>query len=131
VGYGGAVLTSADGIAWHHRASGTKADLMDVSYGALGFIAVGDSTVLTSQDGSSWAATRVISGDYPGNTTVAQGDGVAIVAGNGSALVSHDGINWSQTAPPSGNRISGMTFQNGSFYAVGDQSSILRSACQP
>jgi hypothetical protein len=129
VGYGGAVLTSADGIAWHHRTSGTKADLQDVSYGSLGFIAVGDSTFLTSQDGSSWTATSAISGDYPGFTAVAQGDGVAMVAGNGIALISRDGINWSQTAPPSGNRISGMTFQNGSFYAVGDQSSILRSAC--
>jgi hypothetical protein len=129
VGYGGVVLTSPDGIIWHRRDSGTGADLEDVSYGPLGFIAVGGWTVLTSRDGVSWTAIDVAQDSYDAYYTVAQGDGVAVLAGSGPALVSVDGINWTPASPPSANQVYGLTYDDGAFYAVGDQVSILRSEC--
>jgi photosystem II stability/assembly factor-like uncharacterized protein len=130
VGFRGVILTSPDGIIWHRRKSGTTTNLLDVSYGPLGFVAVGERTILTSQDGASWTATAVNSNTLGNYRTVAQGGGVAVLAGSGPALVSIDGISWTPASPPSANQIYGLTYDDGAFYAVGDQVSILRSTCQ-
>jgi len=55
VGYGGTVLTSADGVAWLAIESGTGADLNDVAFYGSDIFAVGDEIILHSTDhGTSW-----------------------------------------------------------------------------
>ena len=63
-GDSGTILTSADGISWTVRTSGTTDDLVGVAYGNGTFVAVGSSfntvdgsyngTILTSADGITW-----------------------------------------------------------------------------
>jgi hypothetical protein len=55
VGSGGTVLTSADGIDWVARASGTEADLYAIAFDGADIFAVGEDIVMLSTDhGESW-----------------------------------------------------------------------------
>jgi hypothetical protein len=55
VGGGGSILTSADGIDWTARESGTEADLRAVATYGPDILAVGDEIVLLSTDhGETW-----------------------------------------------------------------------------
>ena len=62
VGETGSVYTSANGINWTPRTSGTSLDLFGVTYGQGAFVAVGApdpnngnlAAVLTSADGQTW-----------------------------------------------------------------------------
>src|SRR6185503_21092599 len=63
VGFGGAILTSADGETWHKEESGTQEDLSAVAFGNDSFVAVGGSGVLMrSTDGRAWKVIRSASG---------------------------------------------------------------------
>ena len=80
VGYGGTILTSADGITWTSRDSGTTTILSEVTYGNGTFIAVGyGGTILTSADGITW--TSRTSGTTHGLNGVAYGNGTFIAVG--------------------------------------------------
>ena len=58
VGDGGTIVTSADGIAWTLRDSGTEVNLHDVICDPYACYAVGDyGTVLRSWDGETWEET--------------------------------------------------------------------------
>lgn len=55
VGYGGTVLTSADGIDWVARESGTEADLNAIAFFGPDIFAVGEDIVMLSTDhGETW-----------------------------------------------------------------------------
>ena len=55
VGYGGTILTSADGIDWITRESGTEADLYAIAFDGADIFAVGEDIVMLSTDhGESW-----------------------------------------------------------------------------
>ena len=57
VGKNGTILTSADGITWTSRASGTTNHLTGFDYGNSIFVAVGYSgLILTSTDGITWTS---------------------------------------------------------------------------
>jgi hypothetical protein len=112
VGYGGAILTSADGLSWIPRTSGTTAELTDIAYGNGLFVAVGKGgTVLTSADGVVWAASPTDAGGF---FHVSYGNGRFIAMGaSGSIFSSRDGANWVLRSPFSSDapiRFGGNTF---------------------
>ena len=98
----GTILTSADGITWTLRTSGTNDNLNGVTYGNGTFVAVGGSSynpwghseILTSSDGIIW--TSRTSGAYIViSTGVTYGNGTFVAVGYfGSILTSADGITW-------------------------------------
>src|SRR5690606_25938301 len=56
VGGGGKIAFSEDGEEWEEQTSGVSADLADVEYiPGVGYIAVGVSVALKSEDGKNWS----------------------------------------------------------------------------
>lgn len=104
VGTEGRILTSADGVVWIARSSGTTDWLVGVAYGNGRFIAVGDrGRILTSPTGETWTTVpnvpttarlnnAVFGPRSPGGPT----DGIWVAVGEaGTALVSTDqGSTW-------------------------------------
>jgi hypothetical protein len=93
VGAGGAILTSADGIAWSQESSGTEVGINDITYGDNQYVAVGNNIILTSPDGRSWrvtfTSTQLQSITYGYNQYIATGV-------SGVIMRSIDGVNWTQ-----------------------------------
>ena len=126
-GYGGTILTSADGITWTSKTSGTTDDFSGVTYGNGTFIAVGGGgTILTSVDGTTW--TSRTSGPTDDFSGVTYGNGTFIAVGyGGTILTSADGITWTSRTSGTTNPLSGVTYGNGTFMAVGNGGTILQS----
>jgi hypothetical protein len=86
VGDGGHIRTSANGVNWTTRISGTTVALWGVGYGDGHFIAVGDQgTLLSSPDGGTW--TRRNSTTAQSLQRVAYGRGTFVVTGTGSTIL--------------------------------------------
>ncbi|MDH3550798.1 MAG: hypothetical protein OEQ16_15750, partial [Gammaproteobacteria bacterium] len=125
VGYGGTVLTSADGVAWLAIESGTGADLNDVAFYGSDIYAVGDEIILHSTDhGTSWTVK-----DRP---TEAAFEGVAVNASQvviggqhmqwntAIVLISEDrGDTWRavDSWPREGLHMNDLVYQDGLFVA--------------
>jgi hypothetical protein len=128
----GTTLTSADGITWTSRTSGSNFPLYGVTYGNGTFIAVGlgvpisGGTILTSADGITW--TLRTSGTSNSLYGVTYGNGTFIAVGYyGTILTSTDGITWTARTSGSNFTLYGVTYGNGTFIAVGDGGTILQS----
>ncbi len=113
------VLTSTNGMDWAETPVPPAFVPEAVTYGADGFVMVGDSGQLAlSADGMSWAVTTAGSVTY--NDAV-YGNGVYIAVGDDStAAISSDGLSWS-TGLMSGDvaTVSAVEYANGTFCAVG------------
>ncbi len=94
VGDSGQIFSSADGVTWTKRATGTTWTLWNVLWGKNQFVAVGDSgTILTSPDGTTWTARS--SWTTPSLYTAVWGANKYIAYGlNYTAATSSDGISW-------------------------------------
>jgi len=130
VGELGTILTSPDGLAWTHRASGTSARLRGVTTSADLAVAVGDGGVVcTSPDGVTWEACSSGTTDYL--TAVVSGAHNFVAVGGGESaviLVSQDGVYWSRPVLPAGSgRLRAVALEDGygRFIAVGDNGTIL------
>jgi len=118
VGHFGAIVTSAGGITWTERDSGTLATLNAVAFGNGLFIAVGDfGTILISTDGTTW--WPVSNPDFSTLSGVTWGKGLYVIAGaHGTIVSSPDGLNWTTTK--SGNfALEDVAVGNGIFVVVG------------
>jgi len=95
VGDVGLIRTSADGINWETRDSGTAQNLEEVIWGHAGFVAVGaNNVILTSPDAIDWTAQ---SAPYDDNfTAVGYRAGVYITTGKNQIFRSTDGISWTR-----------------------------------
>ncbi len=95
VGDSGAILTSGDGVAWTHRASGTSSSLNGVAFGRGQYVAVGDNgCILLSRDGAAWSGVaQSATGARLNNVIYAAGQYVAVGDG-GSIISSPDGRSW-------------------------------------
>ncbi len=127
-GYNGTLLTSADGISWTMRTSGTSYILDSVAFGNGTFVAVGGAgTILTSSDGITWTnrtsgtASELIKVIFQNNQFVAVGAAGAIVT-------SPDGVTWTARTSNTANDIFGVAFGNGIFVASGYNGTILTSS---
>lgn len=131
----GAIYTSPNGTTWTRRYfSGNT--LRDITYGNGTYIAVGDgATVLTSSNGTSWAAastgttTDLRSIDYGNNTFVAVGS--APDGSNVSVVTSTNGISWADHSSGAGveswKGFNNIRFANDRFLACGWKSRIRHS----
>jgi hypothetical protein len=104
-----------------------------VTYGAPGFVAVGDAnnasdqqTVMTSTDGLTWTGRTTGLPGYNWNT-VAYGDGLFVAVGTdtsgaGAIMTSPDGTRWTQRTPGTYLQAGGakIAFGNGMFVIVGN-----------
>jgi hypothetical protein len=133
VGYGGTVITSADGAAWSKQASGTEASFFSVAYGN-GVVVAGSGTgvFLSADGGGSWA--KVYNSPSPVVAVTYSADQAAFVATiydsdnqTGGILRSLDnGSTWTRTYT-AGYGLLGVCYGKNIFVAVGDSGQVLTS----
>src|SRR6185436_17710379 len=99
---------------------------------------IGYRTLIGTYSGGQWQVTREIGGGFrPGGTyyQVAYGAGTFVAVGDtwfsvSEPLISGDGIGWtarSISGVGGGNYLSGVTYGNGMFVAVGKNGVVLAS----
>lgn len=129
------IFTSADGVNWVKRESGTPGLLADVLYDGSQFLAVGCAphgscagTVVTSADGVSWVQSNSgVPESVGGLTGIGYGNGQYVALGGyGLIVTSDDGVNWfnplqDEPLEMSGS-LSSVGYGNGRFVAVGSLS---------
>ena len=129
------ILTSPDGITWTERASpitGVGA-FLSVTYGNGLFVIAGTSCIVSSPDGITWTTRYGLSPSTPDKYFygVAYGKGSFVAVGfdfgndNLIILSSPDGATWTKRTSPSGGSLSGITFGNDTFVAVGGAGGAL------
>ena len=131
----GTILTSADGVNWTNRSSGTTDDLYGIAYGsghyvAVGYSAVGWGSIFTSADGIDWTNSiwegtlwplyGAVYGTYANGEFVAVGQG-------GNILSSADGATWTEFGVGAYPRLQAVAHGGGQFVAVGTYGAILTS----
>ena len=133
VGDSGIILTSSDGKTWTSQIYGMYT-IFSITYANNEFIAVGtNGAIITSPDGTTWTlqssgTTNPLFGiNYVNNTFI-------VVGGNYGRseiiLTSPDGIHWAtQLYKTNFNmQLTGITYGNSTFIAVGEAGAILTSA---
>jgi photosystem II stability/assembly factor-like uncharacterized protein len=137
VGAYGAILTSADGVAWTSRTAPITNHLFGVGFGNSTFVAVGKlGKILSSSDnGVTWTLRSTgtlhpVSDDLFG---VTYGNGRFVVAGgNGTIRTSADnGVTWDDPfwpySSPTANWLYGAVYDNSTFVDVGAYGTSLYS----
>src|SRR2546422_3846010 len=140
VGAADTIVTSADGVDWVLRQSGTTDWLSDIAYGNGEVVAVGgrsqdhcngcwEGTIVTSADGVNWVPRQAVKGFH--FYQIAYGNGQFVASGGSSAgpggilLSSSDGASWGKGYISfSGKDVGGITHGNRQFLAVGDPLAI-------
>jgi hypothetical protein len=128
----GVVLTSPDGLFWTHQLSVSNVFLSGITFGTNSagtalFVAVGNAvannaaTILTSPDGTNWAAhaagATTLSAVACGSSS--SGPLFEVMGNDGSALSSPDGTNWASHSTAVFATMNSVTYVNGRFVAVG------------
>ena len=126
---GTSILRSADGAHWLPQANPAGSDLYGVTYGASGFVAVGDSgTIVTSSDGASWTDRTANSGTTNDLYGIAYGNGLFVAAGaGGTVLTSTDGANWTPHYTGINDWLGDVAYGNGIFVINTGQGMLLKS----
>lgn len=109
---------------WVDRQSRVANNLLSVTDGHGGLVAVGEGVILNSPDGVNWTKVWDFNGRLRG---VAYGNGVYVAVGDYLLVArSYDGVNWQQL--PATVRINNqwfsITFADGRFIKVGDWGTI-------
>lgn len=125
VGYGGAILTSPDGITWTNRDSGSTQSLNGVSWDGSRFLVAGDAaTVLSSPDGVTWTTLHTGADEIRLQAVSASGTrlvAAGVLSGPNTAyvLTSADGLTWSEapSVPQSGRSVTGLAWSGQLFVA--------------
>jgi hypothetical protein len=129
VGNNGTLLTSSDGIQWTQQAMRTtdaffsitrNDDLVVIGGGQR---ETGQSSILTSNDGTTWER-RVSPSSFPIGR-IGYGGGLFVALNGSEILTSPDGQRWRATGAQIALR--GIVFGNDQFVAVGDNGTILTS----
>ncbi len=126
VGDAGEILTSADGVTWTARTSGTTENLTAVAYGNGRFMAVGSNgKILRSLDnGATWSAVKTTLNVFLYGITYGNGKFVALGDNQstyrGIIMTSPDGAVWSTTNLNADEVPWGVAYGNGVFVAVGE-----------
>jgi hypothetical protein len=127
-GFIGTLLTSADGINWTSRVSGTTNALHTLTYGAGTFVVAGTAGDLrTSPDGVTW--TSRISGTTNSLRGAIYTNSNFVLTGfKGTIISSTNGMDW--TAHSSGvvDALRSIAYGADAFVTVGHVGRILRTA---
>lgn len=126
VGKDGVVITSTNGLHWISTGPGGRKNLHGVAYGNGTYVTVGnDGRYYVSPDASTW-----MSGTWPTrdlSDVVFAGGRFVAVGDSGVMFTSEDGTNWIRRVTGCGNDLRFITYSEGSFYAVGNNETILQS----
>jgi len=133
VGDSGKIYYSYDGQNWTEADSPTTMALYGIVYGDNKFVATGTmGIILTSTDGINWDITTL-----PGAVPlycIAYGNGTYVAAGQWMSMniqvrTSTDLITWDDHSinNPPGYTMNGITFGNGRFYMLGNNTSAWYS----
>lgn len=122
--YPDTILTSTDGTNWTAIFYANSEWLLDVTYGAGQFVAVGENDILTSPDGINWTNYSGV-GQWLHTVTYGNGFFLAVgTSGGGGAVApivsSIDGTHWISHYSGTGNDLLGVAYGNGTFEAVGN-----------
>lgn len=129
VGNGGTILSSTNGVDWVLRSSGTASALRAVTFHQGRFVAAGDSgTTVSSTNGITWSLGAPASFTVRGLAS----DGEVVVAAGtysvfGRVHASSDGLTWPGSATQFPSPLNGITYDGGSFVAVGNNGFIVQS----
>jgi len=117
--YGGTTYVSADGIAWTGRQHADS--FRGAAYGAGVFVAVG-SGAATSSNGRAWIERSLPFGQFlPQLRGIVYGGGqFAAVGASGQIFTSPTGETWTTRVSNTAMALSGITYANGLYVAVGD-----------
>ncbi|NBB78837.1 MAG: hypothetical protein GVY36_05240 [Verrucomicrobia bacterium] len=138
VGYGGRIFTSNDAQNWTPRSSNTTYMLRSVAYGNGVYIAVGGEGrhgLVMSFDGETWFESSSASKAQPMDICFADGqftlvggiwDPTARAFVAGSIEYSTDGRNWITHFAYGQSRIDAVSYHNGSWLAVADDSRLIQ-----
>ena len=135
VGQSGTILTSPNGKDWTKRPTGSKQYLRGISYGNNIFVSIGESEIITSQDGINWVqTTQKYYGKNESLMSITYGKGIFVAVGrrwdkndlNGITLFSNDGFEWKKTYDLT-DYLRGITYGDGIFVSVGSGGTILTS----
>lgn len=135
IAHEGVVVASANGVDWV-RQVGLSASLLSVAFGNGTFVAVGDPDhwhprVFSSTTGTAWSEVWsstnrcILSRVFFADNTF-----VAVSAGwreNGLIFTSADGKAWQQRPSPTALELTGITYGEGTFVAVGPSGVILQT----
>jgi len=126
-GTAGALLYSADGVAWEKAASPTDNDLQGLAWfqGRL-YAAGGEGVVLSSPDGLAWTQTASL-GSVLLTGAAADEQALVVCGENGALFYSHDGAHWSPVELGTTNWIYRVRRLGDRFVAVGENGSIFLS----
>jgi len=129
VGQNGTILSSSNGSTWSTVSTGTYGSLNGITWSGSAFVAVGNSEVLISTDGSTWSQ---------GTPPLASLESVAwsnnlgmyaAVGWNGAIFTSATGSNWTDRSPsiysPSYREV---IWDGARFIAVGDLGDVVTSS---
>lgn len=124
----GTILTSADGILWLTRISGTTNLLSGVAGWPGGLVAVGDNgTIVSSTDGGFWTKRTVSTTNWL--FRVRWLNGVLVAVGqNGTIATSADGVFWTNRASGTANWLTDATFVGDTWFVVGIGGIVLTSS---
>ena len=134
VGAGGTIMTSTDGHLWEQRESGFDNQLNQVIFTQNPFLAIGEGgVILSSANATNWVS-------HPTNplyslrgVTFAQGKYVMVGAKGDSPQLSQiilcpdDLVQWTSRQFPTTHSLSQVTYGNGMFMAIGDDSSFVKA----
>jgi hypothetical protein len=130
VAAGNNLVSSADGITWTARTSPANGTFHAAAFGAGRFVLAGEvGGVITSTDGANWSFRSAFGSGRVNGIVFGGTDFLAVGQkdGRGAMWSSADGLNWveSGSAPYP---LKAVTYNNGSFTAVGEHGLIVQSA---
>jgi hypothetical protein len=127
VAVGEGVFTSADGVNWTERLTGTS--LSSVVFANGLFVAVG-SGVYTSPDGLNWTK-RVLPVGWFQPSGIAFSNGLFVAVGGGGVILSSEdgiGLTLRRDGDYESPSLASVAFGDGTFMAVGTEGTVLTSA---
>jgi len=133
-------MTSDDGVNWTSQPLPIKdVNFNGVVYGNNKYMAVGDyGYILSSDDGQHWeVAIRLDGGNHLKDIVYADGRFVAVgqhatfITGGiieyGAIFTSNDGVEWTEQDSTTRNNLTGVSYGDGQYVAVGWRGTILKS----
>jgi hypothetical protein len=123
VGEDGVIKTSADGIAWTGRKSGTTEKIKSVIWSNDRFVAVGEGIILTSYDGEEWHGVSSVS-----LNSIVFADNRYIAVGKfGAVRISDDGYNWKSVDINTSETLNDVFYSDNLIIALGEKGGIYTS----
>lgn len=127
VGEQGAFARSNDGNHWTSFSPASEwLQLTAVVWGGGRFVAVGDATIMSSNDGHRWeqSTTRSMG---PWNSVAWGNDRFVAVGADGNIAQSRDSRRWQRVRQATRGSLGGITWGGGRFVAVGDDGAVVHS----